>query len=66
MEVDPAIAAAIDEAVKAGVFRRAAKLNPMQADIWNALGADHTSKAATLLYEAVRRIGASDARPGSQ
>ena len=53
--IDPNIEQAISEAVKAGVFRRAARLNPGSARIWNALAEPHSRRVATILDDIIGR-----------
>lgn len=57
--VDELIFAAIVEGAKAGVFRRAQRLN-RSAPIWGQLAEQHSRCAATLLGDAMQRRGASD------
>lgn len=45
----PLIAEAIAEAVKAGIFRRAQRLNCASAETWAALAEPHSQKAAQIL-----------------
>ncbi len=61
--VDFGIAEAIEEAVRAGVFRAAARLNPKSAPTWDRLAEPHTDRAATLLDGVMRRLGVEDAGP---
>ena len=63
---DHGICEAISLAVKAGVFRTAARLNPKTASVWNALAAPYTSRAATLLDGAIFRLGADAAGPDAR
>lgn len=63
MDVDPAVAEAIIEAVKAGVFWNAARLNPKTRATWEQFAAVHHDRAGTLLAEAVDRLGADGSRP---
>lgn len=58
--MDPAIEQAIMEGAKAGVFRRAQRLN-LSAPIWGKLAEQHSRSATTLLSNATQRLGASDA-----
>lgn len=55
-EIDPAIAEAIGEGIKAGAFWRAARLNPNTAHVWETMGADFTKRAKALLSEAAPRL----------
>jgi hypothetical protein len=55
MKVDPAIEEAIVEGAKAGVFWKAARLNPMTAAVWEGLARQASSRAAGLLRRAVNR-----------
>lgn len=48
-DLHPLIAEAIMEGVKAGIFRRAARLNRGSAKTWHALAAPHSRKAAKIL-----------------
>lgn len=43
------IAEAIGEAVKAGVFWRAARLNPETAEVWERLGRSHHERSQEFL-----------------
>lgn len=65
-EVDVGIGMAIDEAVLAGVFRRAARLNQRSAATWASLAAPHSQRAATHLADAMSRLGVTSARPSSR
>ena len=56
-DVDWAIALAINEAVMAGVYRRAQRLVPKSAATYGRLAAPYTQRAATLLGEACERLG---------
>lgn len=47
--VRPEIAEALTEAIKAGVFRRAARLNPKQAEVWHGIAEHHSALAKQLL-----------------
>lgn len=47
----------IEEAARAGVFRRAGRLNP-RAAIWNELAEVHSGRVAALLDEEMQRLGA--------
>jgi len=42
---------AIAEAVRAGVYRRAARLNPKAGKLWGDLAAPHSARAAGLLAQ---------------
>lgn len=66
MEVDAAVSLAIAEAVKAGVFRRAARTNPKSAAVWKPLAEDHSRRAATLLNDAMQRLDADCGGPCSR
>lgn len=48
VEVDQRIEEAIEEAVKAGVFRRAARLNSGSATTWNSLAEPHSRRVKAL------------------
>lgn len=49
MRIHPNIELAIMEAVKAGVFRRAARLNPLSAGTWDALAVQYSKQGAAHL-----------------
>lgn len=57
-QVDEAIGEAILEGIKAGVFRRAERLNIKSGKLWATIAQEHTNRAATLLDEAMNRLGA--------
>lgn len=64
MEVREEIREAIAEAIEAGVYRRAERLNPGTADTWNALAEPHTKRVAALLEQMTgRRSGEAVDRP---
>lgn len=65
-EVDWAVGLAIEEAVKAGVFWRAARLNPLTRDVWEALAAPHSQKVTSLLDDAMTRLDPGGVRPCSR
>lgn len=65
-EVDPGIVEAIEEAVKAGVFWRAARWNPKTAKTWQSFADLHHERAATLLDGAMIRLAPGRARPGTR
>lgn len=65
MQVDPAIAQAIEEAVKAGVHWTAARLNPKTAKTWQSFAELHHERASRLLERAITRLGAGGAGPRS-
>jgi hypothetical protein len=48
-EPDPRIEAAICEGARAGVFRRAERLNPQSASVWGGLAERHTKNAGDIL-----------------
>lgn len=52
MEVWPEIEEAISEAVRAGVYRRAARYNPKTASVWDQCAKPHSSRVAALLEAA--------------
>lgn len=54
-EVDYRIGLAIEEAVTAGVFRRAERLNPHSAEIWESLAAPHSQAVQRLLTDMLQR-----------
>lgn len=56
---------AIRAGAKAGVFWRAARLNPKQAATWNRLGEAHHRDAALILNTMLNRLGADNAGPCS-
>lgn len=60
---DQAIVQAIQEAVQAGVFRRAARHNPASARVWDTLAEPYSQRASNLLDLAIRKLGAEDAEP---
>lgn len=66
MQVDLVLAAAINEAVKAGVFRRAARLNPKTAKTWQSFAELHSERVEALLGEFLDRSGAGGAGPCSR
>lgn len=49
MKVSPEVGLAIAEAVKAGVFRRAQRLNPGMANVWSEMADQHSRRVAALL-----------------
>jgi hypothetical protein len=57
VEVDDGIAEAIQEGIAAGVFRRAARLNPKFNETWSQFATEHTDRADTLLTDAMKRLG---------
>lgn len=57
--VDPAIAEAISEAVKAGVFWTAARFSPGVAATWEGFGRRHSKVATACLGAGVARLIAS-------
>lgn len=63
---DQAIVQAIQEAVQAGVFRRAARHNPASARVWNTLAEPYSQRAATLLAVAMFRVGADASGPDAR
>ena len=65
MRLRPEIAEAISEGVKAGVFRRAARLNPHSAALWSDCAEPHTETAKQLLLRATRGASARLALPRS-
>ena len=48
MEVRDEIKEAIAEAIRAGIYRQAERLNPDSADVWNALAEPHSRRVAAL------------------
>lgn len=52
MKVDPLIVEAIIEGARAGVYWRAARLNPKTARTWEGFGELHHETAANLLAQA--------------
>lgn len=60
--IDEAIGLAIEEAVKAGIFVRAGRLNPGYATIYMTLARHHSEAAAAYLRQAMNRLGV-EARP---
>lgn len=48
-ELDPAIEEAIMEGARAGLFRRAARLCPEEAGVWQPLAEEHSARARRLL-----------------
>jgi hypothetical protein len=61
MEIDAAIGRAIEEAVRAGVFWRAARLNPKARKTWEGFAELHHDEAAAALAIVASRVGAGDA-----
>lgn len=57
-QVDEAIGEAIREGIAAGVFRRAERLNIKSRKLWATIAQEHTDRAATLLDQAMNRLGA--------
>lgn len=57
--VDPAIAEAISEGAKAGIFWTAARFNPGVAATWEGFGRRHSKAAAACLGAGVARLIAS-------
>lgn len=62
-EVDEGIRLAIEQAVTAGVFRRAERLLPHAAETYGRLAAPYSERATHLLAQVVERLGI--ARPFS-
>lgn len=56
----------IKEAVDAGVYRKAARLNHRFADLYDRMAAPHSQRAAGLLDDAMNRLGAGNAGPCSR
>lgn len=54
-KADPLIAEAIIEAARAGVFRRAARLNPSSA-VWSELADEHSGRTSRVLAQFLSRI----------
>lgn len=52
---DPLITEAIIEAARAGVFRRAARLNP-SAVVWSELADEHSARTSRVLAQFLSRI----------
>lgn len=48
---------AIQDGARAGVFRRAARLNPASRELWNRLAAPHSARAAGILKDICDRLG---------
>jgi alkylhydroperoxidase family enzyme len=63
VEIDDAITLAIDEAVKAGVFWRAARFNPKSRTAWAGFAELHHDNATAYLDEVVDRLSACGAGP---
>lgn len=66
MEVDWAITLAIEEAITAGVYRRAARLNVETRRTWEALARPHSRAAKRLLDSAITRLDAASVEPCSR
>lgn len=64
--IDHAIVEAIQEAVSSGIFRRAARLNPKSAEVWDTLAEPHSQRAAILLDSAIIRLGADASGPDAR
>lgn len=60
--VDRAIYEAIMEGARAGVFRRAQRLN-RSAAVWGDLADEHSRRAATLLDNAMNGLDVTGAEP---
>jgi hypothetical protein len=65
VEVDRDVRDAIREGVEAGVYRRAQRLNPRTAGVWDEIARPHSERATTLLNEAMQRLGVGRTRPCS-
>lgn len=64
MKVRPEIAEAIAEGVRAGVFRRAERLNPRTAETWNSLAEPHSQRVGALMERVTgRHSGRAANRP---
>lgn len=64
--IDQGIVEAMRAAVTAGVFRRAARLNPKTAETWNRLAEIYSRMAATMLESAIHRLGADASGPDAR
>lgn len=62
-EVDQAVVEAIEEAICAGVYRRAERLNPKTAKTWASFAELHSERVEALLADAMTRLGAEGAGP---
>lgn len=62
MEVTDEIGSAISEAVRAGVFRRAGRLNPRHREIYDRMAAGHSKEAGRHLDAMLRRLGTGACR----
>lgn len=63
---DHGICEAIEAAITAGRLRAAARKSPKTASVWNALADPYTRRAATLLSDAIFRLGADAAGPDAR
>lgn len=57
MEIEGGIEEAINEAVRAGVFRKAARLNTTHTGTWERLAAPHSARADQILAGICDRLG---------
>lgn len=64
--IDQGVVEAIEAAIAAGVFRRAARLSPRTAETWNSFAEPYTNRAATLLDGAIHRLGADASGPDAR
>jgi hypothetical protein len=63
MAIDELIYEAIMEGARAGVYRRAARLNPKTAGTWQSFAELHSERAVALLCDAMTRLDAGGAGP---
>lgn len=61
-EAGQLIVRAIQDGARAGVFRRAARLNPASKNLWDRLAAPHSARAASILQEVCDRQGEGPSR----
>jgi hypothetical protein len=65
-DADPVMMMVIEEACRAGLYRRASRLNPRTARAWDGFGDLHSERVVTLLDEMLNRSGAGGAGPCSR
>lgn len=63
---DHGVCEAISAAVRAGLYRAAARANPRGASVWNTLAEPYSQMATVSLTEAIFRLGADCAGPDAR
>lgn len=63
---DHGVCEAIKAAVRAGLYRAAARANPRGASVWNTLAEPYSRHAAHHLDRAIFRLGADAAGPDAR